>query len=739
MASANAVWGIDIGQCALKAIKLRPAEDGKVEAVAFDVIEHPKILSQPDADRDELISSALEKFASRNDWQGDKFVVGVPGQQTFARFCKMPPIDLKKDAKKIHDLVRYEASQQIPFDIDEVVWDYQIFTHENNPDIEVGIFAIRKDLIRKHLEFFSKVRIAPMGVQTIPAALYNFCQFDGQLGGEGTASIVVDVGAQNTDLIIVEPNSAWTRNIPLGGNSFTEALVRSFKLSFAKAESLKRQAATSKYARQIFQAMRPVFADLVAEIQRSIGFYSSTHRDVELKRVLALGSAFRLPGLQKYLENNLTMKVVKLEQFSNLVPTATTNAPQFTENVISFAPAYGLALQGLGLAKIRANLLPAELARIAVWQRKRPYFIASAAALVLAAGIPYIANALDMQTLQSERVAAFRRDTDGAIREAKKAREEFGKAKLDAGARMQEAENLLKLQDQKVVLPRVITLVHEGLPPVNPPELAKVESAEEMKKLIASDPAKFDRRQRGKLIVESLKLEYVPNVDTAVLGAAPQRAAAAPTGGGMPPGGMMPPGGGRGVAPGNFTRGRGVAPSWTPPPQEQEGPKNDGKGGAAGFIVRVDGRLLYGKAPHEAARWLTTACFESLREWSQQPGLGFFIPPDDPKENKQSFENNTIMKYFQSGGDVGLQAPFGAADRTNLAVTDPVTGEDCADDWRVSFAFKVKLGEPPKEAASEGEAAPEEKGKAGGAAPEARGKPAAAAKTGGGARERRED
>lgn len=240
MPAGNAVWGIDVGQCALKAIKLRPAEGGKVEAVAFDVIEHPKILSQPDADRDELFAAALEKFASRNEWQGDKFVIGVPGQQTFARFCKMPPIDLKKDAKKIPELVRYEASQQIPFDIDDVVWDYQIFTTPDLPDIEVGIFAIRKDLIRKHLGFFAKVRIAPIGVQTVPAALYNFCQFDGQGAGEGGATVIIDVGAQNTDLIIVEPNAAWTRNIPLGGNAFTEALVRAFKLSFAKAEKIGR-------------------------------------------------------------------------------------------------------------------------------------------------------------------------------------------------------------------------------------------------------------------------------------------------------------------------------------------------------------------------------------------------------------------------------------------------------------------------------------------------------------------
>src|SRR6185295_4774179 len=162
MASGTAVWGIDVGQCALKALKLRQADDGKLEVVAFDIIEHPKILSQPDADRDELIKGALEKFASRNEWQKDKLVIGIPGQQTFSRFTKLPPAD----PKKINDLVKYEASQQIPFDMDDVVWDYQIFQQKDVPDIEVGIFAVRKDIIRKQLEYFAGVKMAPMAVQT---------------------------------------------------------------------------------------------------------------------------------------------------------------------------------------------------------------------------------------------------------------------------------------------------------------------------------------------------------------------------------------------------------------------------------------------------------------------------------------------------------------------------------------------------------------------------------------------
>ncbi|HUU95312.1 MAG TPA: pilus assembly protein PilM, partial [Phycisphaerae bacterium] len=76
MRSLRAVWGLDMGQCALRALKLRTLDDGRVELAAYDLIRYPKILSQPDADADELIRAALEKFASRNDWQGDQFVVG---------------------------------------------------------------------------------------------------------------------------------------------------------------------------------------------------------------------------------------------------------------------------------------------------------------------------------------------------------------------------------------------------------------------------------------------------------------------------------------------------------------------------------------------------------------------------------------------------------------------------------------------------------------------------------------
>ena len=190
--------------------------------------------------------------------------------------------------------------------------------------------------------------------------------------------MIIDLGSENTDLIIADGETIWLRSIPVGGKNFTDILVKQFKLPFAKAEELKRTAATSKYAKQIFQAMRPVFADLVAEVQRSIGFYASVHRDSRLKRVLALGGTFRLPGLQKYLQQNLQLEVARIDRLEAGGPEEAKQRAAFEENLLSLASAYGLAIQAMGDAKITSSLLPASIRREKMWSDKTPWFAATA-------------------------------------------------------------------------------------------------------------------------------------------------------------------------------------------------------------------------------------------------------------------------------------------------------------------------------------------------------------------------
>ena len=168
--------------------------------------------------------------------------------------------------------------------------------------------------------------------------------------------MIISLGTDTTDLVITNGYRVWQCSIPIGGNHFTKALTKELKLTFAKAEHLKRNAMKAENPKAVFQAMRPVFSDLVAEIQRSIGFFTSNNRTAKLGDMVALGNPMKLPGLQRFLSQNLDQEVKLIDQFSNLVQGSATATPQFKENQLTFGVAYGLCVQSLDLGQLAHEL-----------------------------------------------------------------------------------------------------------------------------------------------------------------------------------------------------------------------------------------------------------------------------------------------------------------------------------------------------------------------------------------------
>src|SRR5687768_14911745 len=227
MPSARSAWGIDIGNRALKAIKLVKDGDGfKVDD--FEIIEHEQILSQAGDNKEGMLQTALAHFMERHETKGSVVGVSVSGQQSFARFIKLPPVE----PKKIPEIVRFEAIQQIPFPLDDVEWSYQLFQEPDSPDVEVGIFAMRKELVNQHIKYFTDFDLNVQVVQMNPLAVYNAMHYDQRLAGGTT--MIIDLGAENTDLIIADKETIWMRSIPIGGNNFTQTLEKAFKLPFTK-------------------------------------------------------------------------------------------------------------------------------------------------------------------------------------------------------------------------------------------------------------------------------------------------------------------------------------------------------------------------------------------------------------------------------------------------------------------------------------------------------------------------
>jgi type IV pilus assembly protein PilM len=392
--ASNVCWGIEVGSGAIKAIKLEADGDG-VAVRDFAVINHPKVLSTPELDQSDALRMALGTLTNQYDLSKAILSVSVPGHQSFARFAKLPPVE----PKKVPDIVKFEAVQQIPFPLEEVEWDYQTFVSPDSPDIEVGIFAVTRARIMEQLSTVGEFGLTPEIATLGPVAAYNALAYDLEFTEDTPGTIILDIGTTATDLIIAEQGRVWVRTFPLGGHQFTDALVTSFKLSYSKAERLKREAEQTKHARHVFQAMRPVFTDLVQEVQRSIGYYQSVHAGADLKRLIGLGSTFRLPGLRKYLKQQLSMDIYRIEGFKRVTAPEGREA-EFDEASLNLGTAYGLALQGLDSAALRANVMPVPVVRETMWKQKRVWFgLAAGVAAAATAGF-FVRPLMDMTAME---------------------------------------------------------------------------------------------------------------------------------------------------------------------------------------------------------------------------------------------------------------------------------------------------------------------------------------------------
>jgi type IV pilus assembly protein PilM len=483
MAAVNpGVWGIDIGQCALKALRLEQV-NGVVTATAFDYVEHPKILSQPDANPDELTREALDKFLSRNPTKGDLVAMSVPGQSGLARFVKLPPVE----EKKIVDIVKFEAKQQIPFPLDEVVWDYQkvsegTVTDGFAMDTEIGLFAMKRDMINRFIGHFQSVKLEVHHVQMTPLALANYMTYDllkrggidgevapAQTVGKKRCVVALDIGTDASNLIITDgARIIWQRPIPVGGNHFTRALTKELKLTFAKAEHLKRNAAKSPELANILKALRPVLQEFVGEVQRSLGYFTNTHRDAQVEFMIGLGSAFKLPGLQKFLADKLSLEVRKADKFARLSGEAVTDAPVFKENLLAFPVAYGLALQGLGVARLSTNLLPPEITFERKIRDKKPYAVAAAAALLFGTTVLAYGYSIPMSDVYDKKIEDAISKAKNVVGQAQQVDKQISDKKAEIAKTQTEVESIIAGQAERKNWIALDRFINESVPVPGP-------------------------------------------------------------------------------------------------------------------------------------------------------------------------------------------------------------------------------------------------------------------------------
>ncbi len=523
MAISGGVWGIDIGQCALKALRCTSGPGETVVADAFDYIEYPKILNQPEAEPKVMIQEALTQFLSRNKVKGDKVAISVSGQSGLARFFRPPPVD----SKKMPDLVKFEARQQIPFALEDVIWDWQTLGGGTEVDgfaldTEVGLFAMKRDAVFRALEPFDTAEVEIDIVQLSPEAIYNFVAHDvitdsipaDQYDSENPPAsyAVLSMGTDTTDLVVTNGFRLWQRSIPIGGNHFTKQLSKELKLTFAKAEHLKRNARQAEDPKAIFQAMRSVFNDMVNEVQRSLAFFQGVDRKAKIKGLVLLGNAVKLPGLGQYLSKNLGIEAVNFETFEKLTGAGVVASPSFKDNLLSFGVCYGLCLQGLGQSKLRTNLVPRELITERMIRAKKPWAIASYAGLLLACSFNFFFQYSAWSQVHPEKWASTISKVSAVSTQSGDFETQYTNRKEELERVKRIGEELVGNVDRRLLWMELMKAITESLPRTDYSVRPDTGKPTDVPPGSIPDHKQFPINLRQEIHIESIESEYYPDL-----------------------------------------------------------------------------------------------------------------------------------------------------------------------------------------------------------------------------------
>ena len=330
---------------------------GTLEVEQVARIAYPKGLSNPDADPDLIIEDALKKFLEFLGKKSNFPITLIERNNSFMlQYVRCPPIE----HRKIEDFVRYEMKQRIPFELIDVESRWQV-VHEKSSagafeECEVLLSAIKKDAVARALSHFRRLKVERW-VDSVQPELLPLLEILNCTTQRGERVAVLEVHSDYSNLVVYDGESVWQRGIPIGGNHFTRQLCKDLKLTFAKAEHLKLNAMQADDPKLVFGAMRPVFDDLVTEVQRSLNFYRTLNSEKTISHFLLAGNATMIPGFELFLQKNIGLEFRKLPKIEIGISESVSSVLWETE-YDNFAIPTLAAIQRLGFGMFRENFAP---------------------------------------------------------------------------------------------------------------------------------------------------------------------------------------------------------------------------------------------------------------------------------------------------------------------------------------------------------------------------------------------
>ncbi|MDZ4403856.1 MAG: type IV pilus assembly protein PilM [Prosthecobacter sp.] len=367
-----------------------------------------------DVSRLPQLKVALSELVAKLKIRGHKTWCTVPGHPVFSRFVKLPPVH----GDKLAQIVEFEARQNVPWQLDEVSWDYEVVTKSDLGEVEVVLAAMKCEPLNEMHQEVVSCGIKVVGVDVGPLALYNAFRYSYPDVDE--PALVVDLGARSTNLVFVDGERFFTRNLLVGGAAVTNAIAKEFNISFAEAERQKCSqgfvalgGAVEDHPDEGVNAMSKVMRNsmtrLHAEIMRTITFYRSQQGGSAPKRVFLAGGGSAAGYIAEFFAEKLKLPVELFNGLRGVQPDRGVNGEAAKVDAPALGELVGLALRGMGACPCEIELIPDALAAARDAARRAPALILAGLCILGALGASIFWFKSASEAIQ-ERAAAMQAD-----------------------------------------------------------------------------------------------------------------------------------------------------------------------------------------------------------------------------------------------------------------------------------------------------------------------------------------
>jgi type IV pilus assembly protein PilM len=462
VAAAQRILTVDLGTSNLKAAAFQVDGAGNLTLLRYGIKELG-LDPNKDQDRFPFIVDALQSLLRDRGIPALPAYTSLSGQFVFTRFVKLPPVA----PAEIDKMVVFEAQQNVPFPIAEVVWDYQMLGGVGAKENEALIVAIKQDIVEEAGSAFKASKLPLLGIDVAGLALINAFYYN--YGNTAECQLLLDIGAKSTNLIFIEGSRIFIRVIPVGGHLISQNISNEFQEPYVAAETLKRgkgfvglggayKDPDDAAAARISKIARTIYSKLHAELNRSVGFYRNQQGGSAPKQIYLAGGAAAMPFSDLFFKEKMNLPVEYFNPLRNVALAPEIDRNQLSADAYQLGELVGLALRRAGDCPVEINLEPASLKEARQKSRQMPNLVGALFVWFLVFAVAAGANFFKATTIQADadQVRSEFEQKSALAQQIQRTEKEYGSQK-------QRIDAIRRLVSQRDYWPELLTALSDSV------------------------------------------------------------------------------------------------------------------------------------------------------------------------------------------------------------------------------------------------------------------------------------